>query len=87
MRTICSFSYAVDVYAISQSGFGEYSNLHESVQALNQSPFVIYTADPFLRKQFATKLPDMSKTLVFLWKTLEDTVEDVDTSRAFPWKT
>ena len=27
------------------------------------------------------------KKLVFLWKTLEDVVEDVDSARIFAWKT
>ena len=28
-----------------------------------------------------------AKKLMFLWKTLEDTVEDVDSARIFGWKT
>ena len=38
-------------------------------------------------RSWALPWENMVKTLVFLRKTLEDTVEDVDTSRAFPWKT
>ena len=38
-------------------------------------------------RSWALPWENMVKTLVFLRKTLEDTVEDVDTSREFPWKT
>ena len=30
---------------------------------------------------------NMPETFVFLWKTLENIVEDLDTSRTVPWKT
>ena len=38
----------------------------------------MYATDPPLRRQFATRLLDMPKIVVFLWKTLEEIVEDTN---------